>query len=196
MSRKLYISKRSPFARKVHILMLEKQIPFDLFVEDLQARSKDFVALSPLGKVPLLIEEDGERLFDSTVIAEYLEDRYPDPPMLGEGVEQRLCHRVFDELADTVSEQAVTIFFAKGTTAPTQTAERLLDRALDELVARIERGQAPQSFGIGHASVIAALDYATYRLGQDRIGARPALAAFTAPHLARESVLEAPAPRD
>ena len=196
MSRKLYISQRSPFARKVRILLLEKQIPFDLVVEDLTARSKDFVALSPLGKVPVLIEEDGERLFDSTVIAEYLEDRYPDPPMFGEGVEQRLCHRVFDELGDTVADQAVTLFFAKGTSTPTEKAERVLDRALDELCARIERGQAPLSFGIGHAAVIAALDYAAYRLGPDRIGARPALAAFTTPHLTRESVLEAHAPRD
>jgi glutathione S-transferase len=195
MSRKLYIAQRSPFARKVRILLLEKQLPFDLIQEDLSARSKDFVTLSPLGKVPLLVEEDGECLFDSTVIAEYLEDRYPEPPMFGEGVEERLRHRVLDELADTVAEQAITLFFERGTSADREKAERMLDRALDELCARIDRGQVPASFGVGHAAVLSALDYLALRLGRTRIDARPQLALLVDPHRQRASVIEAEGPR-
>ena len=137
MAAKLYIAQRSPFARKVRILLLEKQVAFDLIREDLSARSTDFVALSPLVKVPLFVEEDGERIFDSTLICEYLEDRYPDPPMFGEGVEERLRHRVCDELADTVAEQAIIVHFERGGASEIEKASRLLDRALDELCRRI-----------------------------------------------------------
>ena len=194
MSRKLYFSQRSPFARKVRILLAEKQLAYEPKQEDLTARSEDFKALSPLGKVPLLLDEDGTLVFDSTVIAEYLEDRYPNPPVLGKGVKERLCHRAFDELADTVADQAVALFFGKDSGASLAKQERQLELALDELQKRIRDGAVPAEFGLAHAAVIGALGYLELRLGSERVTARPELARFIAPHLTRASELAAPPP--
>lgn len=194
MPRKLFLTPRSPFARKVRILLLEKQLPFEAVIEDLSARSPEFQALSPLGKVPLLVDDDATLVFDSTVIAEYLEDRYPDPPLLGSGGAERLCHRAFDELADTVAEQTVTLFFEKDAASVRNKAERLLERALSELSRRVHDGAVPKSFGLAHAAVISALDYLELRLGRERLEARPELRRFVAPHLTRPSVQGAPAP--
>jgi glutathione S-transferase len=196
MSRRLFLTQRSPFARKVCILLAEKGLAFSTQFEDLAARSAEFQALSPLGKVPMFIDEDGTRVFDSTLIAEYLEDRYPTPATLGEGYLERLRHRVLDELADTVAEQAVTLFFDKPRSAASDKATRLLVRALDELCARIDRGELPSRFGLGHAAVISALGYVEFRLGDAHTASRPQLAALIAPHLSRPSVQSAPVPRD
>jgi glutathione S-transferase len=194
MTRKLFVSQRSPFARKIRILLGETKLPYELKLEDLTARSAEFQAISPLGKVPVLVDEDGTLIFDSTVIAEYLEDRYPEPPVLGRGFAERLHHRVFDELADTVADQAVALFFGKDTGAPLDKHEKLLGRALDELAKRIRDGAVPSEFGLAHASLIGALGYLELRLGRARIDARPELERFIAPHLSRPSVQLAPAP--
>jgi glutathione S-transferase len=195
MPRKLFLTPRSPFARKVRILLAEKGLAFEVREEDLAARSPELQALSPLGKVPLLVDEDGTLVFDSTVIAEYLEDRYPAPPTLGTGFAERLRHRAFDELADTVADQAVVLFFGRDSGAALDKPRRLLDRGLDELQRRIRDGQAPATFGLAHAATIGALGYLELRLGPEHAAARPELAGFIAPHLSRPSVVQAPPPR-
>ncbi|HEX2675157.1 MAG TPA: glutathione S-transferase family protein [Polyangiales bacterium] len=186
MPRKLFLNPRSPFARKVRIVLLEKKLSFELAMEDLQNRSAEFKAVSPLGKIPLLIDEDGTRVFDSTVIVEYLEDRYPDPPMLGRGYAERLRHRAIEELADTIGDQTVAIFFADG--APIAKAERLLGLALDELCTRIRDGVVPSDFGVAHAAAFGAIGYHEFRCGQKYLAGRPEIARFLEPHFTRESV--------
>jgi glutathione S-transferase len=196
MPRTLFLSARSPFARKVHLLLLEKSLPFEKHVVDLTARTERFVAISPLGKVPVLQDEDGTVIFDSTVIAEYLEDRYPEPPMFGRGVQQRLLHRQIEELGDTVSEQAIALFFDKDVPRVLDKARRLLDKAYAELEQRIARGQVPEEFGVGHASVMSALGYQQLRLGRESIEAHPSVERWLQPFMARRSVLAAPAPTE
>jgi len=195
MTRRLYATLRSPFARKVRIALLEKELPFQLIEVDLSNRSADFVAASPLGKVPVLVDEDGTRVFDSTVICEYLEDRYPQPSLLGNDHVTRLKHRALDELADTVGEQAVKLFYSeRESAAGLNKAKRGLEQALDELEQRVSSGAVPAEFGLGHAAVISALAYLGYRLGSAEIDKRPALAAWTAALSSRPSVQATPLP--
>ena len=194
MPRTLFFSERSPFARKVRILLAEKGLAYEPKVEDLTAKSAELLAVSPLGKVPVLVDDDGTPVFDSTVIAEYLEDRYPTPPLLGQGYAERLQHRAMDELSDFVNECTVALFFDKPTGAVLERRERKLDAALDELRARIVDGRAPTQFGLAHAALISALDYHALRLGRARIDARPQLSHWVAPHRARRSIELAPAP--
>lgn len=195
MTRRLYATLRSPFARKVRIALLEKQLAFELIEVDLSNRSADFVAASPLGKVPVLVDEDGTRVFDSTVICEYLEDRYPQPSLLGNDHVTRLKHRALDELADTVGEQAVKLFYSeRESAAGLNKAKRGLEQALDELEQRVSSGAVPAEFGLGHAAVISALGYLGYRLGSAEIDKRPALAAWTAALSSRPSVQATPLP--
>ncbi len=81
--RTVYHLPLSPFSRKVRIALAEKKLDFDLKVEKVWERRAAYLTLNPAGQVPLLIDEDGTAIADSGVICEYLEDRYPEPSLLG-----------------------------------------------------------------------------------------------------------------
>ena len=76
----LYSADRCPFAARVRIALAEKGLQYDLVEIDLDDRPAWMYDKNPLGKVPVL-EEDGFVLPESLVINEYLEERYPDPPL-------------------------------------------------------------------------------------------------------------------
>ncbi len=101
----LYEHPSSPYAQKVKILLIEKGLPFEARmpgVADL-APGSDFAQGSPRGEVPVLI--DGEtRVFDSTIIAEYLEDAYPEPAMRPKSASERARVRMLEEICDTLFE--------------------------------------------------------------------------------------------
>ncbi|MBK5207241.1 MAG: glutathione S-transferase N-terminal domain-containing protein, partial [Polaromonas sp.] len=67
---KLIGSAASPYVRKVRIVMAEKKLDYQLILEDVWAANSTISVANPLGKVPCLIMEAGEALFDSRVIVE------------------------------------------------------------------------------------------------------------------------------
>ena len=81
----LYEHPMSPYVQKVKIAMREKELKFELAAPaGLGAgtvRHGDFARISPRGEVPALVDGD-VAIFDSTIILEYLEDRFPVPAML------------------------------------------------------------------------------------------------------------------
>ncbi len=81
--RKLYHMWLSPYSRKVRIALKEKGLDFDLEVEKVWERREEFLLLNPAGQVPLLIEHDGHVLADSTPICEYIDEVYPNRPLIG-----------------------------------------------------------------------------------------------------------------
>ena len=81
--RTLYHLWLSPYCRKVRIALGEKGLEAELEVEKVWQRRADFLAINPAGTVPVLIEGDGEVLAESTPICEYLDEVYPDPPLIG-----------------------------------------------------------------------------------------------------------------
>ena len=74
---KLIGSLSSPYVRKVRIVMAEKKLDYEFVAEDVWAASTTIAASNPLGKVPCLVMEGGEALFDSRVIVEYLDALSP-----------------------------------------------------------------------------------------------------------------------
>ena len=81
---KLYDFLPCPFGQKIRIILAEKGLSYELIQIDLtqgEQRKPDFLRLNPFGRVPVLIDED-ITVYDSTIIAEYLEDEYPEPPLL------------------------------------------------------------------------------------------------------------------
>jgi glutathione S-transferase len=81
---KLYDFLPCPFGQKVRIVLAEKGLSYELVQIDLtqgEHRKPDFLRLNPFGRVPVLVDED-TTVYDSTIIAEYLEDEYPEPPLL------------------------------------------------------------------------------------------------------------------
>jgi RNA polymerase-associated protein len=77
----LYDAARCPFCARVRIVLDEKQVPVDAVAIDLADRPAWLYEKNPSGKVPVL-EEDGWLLAESAVIDEYLNERYPEPPLL------------------------------------------------------------------------------------------------------------------
>jgi glutathione S-transferase len=103
----LYEHPLSPYAQKCKIVLLEKGVPFSAKLPagfgSGTPGDADFVKGNPRHEVPMLV--DGElRLFDSTIILEYLEDKFPSPPMLPGDPAARARARVVEDVADTYYE--------------------------------------------------------------------------------------------
>jgi glutathione S-transferase len=107
---KLISSPTTPFGRKVRIVLLEKKIPFEL-VNDIPWNADTQVGnFNPLGKVPVLVLKDGETLFDSRVIVDYLEHLSPVGHILPEDPNSRIHARKIEALADGITDAAALTF--------------------------------------------------------------------------------------
>jgi glutathione S-transferase len=87
--RVLYHLPLSPFSRKVRLALAEKRIPFELRIERVWERREEFLGLNPACTVPVLQEDNGLAIADSMAICEYLDEAYPDQPLLGRTLGER-----------------------------------------------------------------------------------------------------------
>ena len=98
----LYDADRCPYCARVRIALAEKGIEYETVEVDLDDRPAWIYEKNPLGRVPVL-EEDTFLLAESAVIDEYLDDRYPDPPLWPADPADRALGRMlvfrFDELS-------------------------------------------------------------------------------------------------
>jgi glutathione S-transferase len=85
----LYHLSLSPSSRKVRLALAEKRIPFDLRIERVWERREEFLAMNPACAVPVLQDANGLVLADSYAICEYLDEAYPDTPLLGRTLAER-----------------------------------------------------------------------------------------------------------
>lgn len=93
--RLLYHLPLSPYSRKVRLALAEKGLPFELKVEKVWERRPEFLALNPAAQVPVLVEDTGLAVADSGAICEYLDEAYPDQPLLGRSLAERAeCRRI------------------------------------------------------------------------------------------------------
>ena len=107
---KLILSLTSPFARKVRVVLAEKRIDYEAVVDIPWEPTTRVPEYNPLGKVPVLVMDDGSTLFDSRVIVEYLDNLTPVSPLLPKENRPRVAVRRWEALADGVTESAATIF--------------------------------------------------------------------------------------
>jgi glutathione S-transferase len=85
----LYHLPLSPFSRKVRLALAEKRIPFDLRLERVWDRREEFLAMNPACTVPVMQDANGMAIVDSNAICEYLDEAYPDTPLLGRTLAER-----------------------------------------------------------------------------------------------------------
>ena len=88
--RLLYHLPHSPFSRKVRLVLAEKRLPFELRVEKTWERRSEFLELNPAGTVPVLSDENGLIVSESAAICEYLDEAYPDVPLIGRTLAERV----------------------------------------------------------------------------------------------------------
>lgn len=130
---KLILTLTSPFARKVRIVMAEKKIEYEAQVEDPWVPDTRVTEFNPLGKVPVLVMDDGTCVFDSRVIVEYLDMVSPVHRLIPESVRQRIQVRRGEALADGISEAAATIYIENKRPEAQRSADwiALQQRAID-----------------------------------------------------------------
>jgi len=104
---KLIGSATSPYVRKVRIVMAEKKLDFQLVLEDVWAADTTIGATNPLGKVPCLVMEGGEALFDSRVIVEYLDTLSPVGKLIPSQGRERAEVKTWEALADGLMDAAL-----------------------------------------------------------------------------------------
>lgn len=99
----IYEHPLSPYAQKLKISLREKGVPFEARLPDgvgTGTTTGDFAKYSPRGEVPLFIH-DGHAIFDSTIILEYIEEVWPEPPMLPATPLERAQARMIEDVMDT-----------------------------------------------------------------------------------------------
>jgi glutathione S-transferase len=130
-----------PFAHRTRLVLLEKNIPFKLIEIDLQNKPANFQEISPYGKVPVL-RHGQHRVWESAIINEYLEEAFPDHPLLPKEAIQRAQARIWINFADTrlfaTTAKLLYIQEAQSTEGVQELIEhlRFMETALQTLSAR------------------------------------------------------------
>src|ERR1700733_9861891 len=110
---KLLYTRRSPYARKVRVIALEKNIALDLVDEDLQKKSQRLLEANPLGKVPTLILDNGTTVFDSPVICRYLDNLNDQNVMIPRESSERIEVLKWEAFADDLMTAAINLYMEK-----------------------------------------------------------------------------------
>lgn len=129
---KLVTSLTSPFARKVRIVLSEKNITCEMVVDIPWNADTTVPQFNPLGKVPVLVRDDGSTLFDSRVIVEYLEQLKPWPMLIPVDEAQLIAVKRWEALADGVSDAAAAVFIERRRPAAQQSQD-WMDRQLGKV---------------------------------------------------------------
>lgn len=174
-----------PFVHRASIMLREKGVPFSTRYVDLKAKPDWFLAISPRGKVPVLVA-DGVALFESAPIVEFLDETHP-PSIIPTDPYERARQRAWVEVAnDLLAAQF------KAVTAPTAPEHDAARATLAPIFARYEQELASfGEFGLVHIATAPALQ--RFAVVEARVGARfldGKLRAWALPLATRPSVAD------
>lgn len=141
---KLIASLTSPFARKVRVVLAEKRMDCEFSVDIPWNEDTHVPDYNPLGKIPVLLMDDGTALYDSRVIVEYLDHASPVGLMLPQESRSRILVKRWEALADGISEAAAAIFIEKKRPELQQNAEWI-----ERQQAKVKRGLAALAKDLG-----------------------------------------------
>ena len=110
---KLVASYTSPYARKVRIVMAEKRIECEFVEDNVWAPNTQTTLYNPLTKIPVLLLDDGISLYDSRVIAEFLDGVTPVSRLIPEGGRERALVKRWEALGDGIADAGIAIFLER-----------------------------------------------------------------------------------
>ena len=150
---KLLGSLTSPFVRKVRIVMAEKKLDYQLVLEDVWA-SDAILKSNPLGKVPCLVMEGGEAVFDSRVIVDYLDTLSPVGRLIPASGRERAEVRTWEALADGIVDACILARLEQTWSgrSETQRSAAWVERQMakvDAAVIAMSRGLGEKTFAAG-----------------------------------------------
>lgn len=185
---KLIGSLTSPYVRKVRVVLAEKKLEFQFIEEDVWSKDSSISTANPLGKVPCLIMEGGEAMFDSRVITEYLDTMSPVGKLIPASGRERAEVKTWEALADGLLDASIAARLEATWTGRTdaQRCSAWIDRQMDKIhasLAAMERGLGDKPFcsgvhlSLSDVAVGCALGYLDFRFPQlDWRSAQPQLA--------------------
>ena len=142
---KLIGSISSPYVRKVRVVMAEKKLDFDFVSEDVWSAQTTIGESNPLGKVPCLVMEGAEALFDSRVIVEYLDTLSPVGKLIPASGRERAEVKTWEALADGLLDASILARLEATWTGRTeaQRSQAWTDRQMGKIdAALIAKGAA------------------------------------------------------
>ncbi|HXQ64607.1 MAG TPA: glutathione S-transferase N-terminal domain-containing protein [Steroidobacteraceae bacterium] len=176
---KLLHSPTSPYVRKVRVVAIEKGLAarIELVAANPWPDPAGIVTMNPLGKVPVLLLDDGTPLYDSPVICEYLDSLAAASPLIPRAAPDRWAVLRRQALADGILDAAVAIVLerrrpeAERSAASQERAAAAIRRSIAALVAEIRPPSSP--FDLGQIAIAVALGYLEFRLGDLGLLASP-----------------------
>lgn len=195
---KLLGTQTSPYVRKARLVLLEKNIPHTFIIDPPNEAGSQVSRVNPLGRIPALIIDSETCVFDSTVIAEYV-DTLNDTPVLipRHDALERMCIRRWEALADGIMDSAVMVRTESVRPADKQDANTIslhnsaITRALAYAAAQLDEREWCEGNAITLAdlALVSALIYLDLRQTERNWrGTHPNLAAWFARMAARPSV--------
>ena len=203
---KLIGSTTSPYVRKVRIVMAEKKLDYQFVQDNVWSADTKIAASNPLGKVPCLIMEGAEAVFDSRVIVEYLDTLSPVGKLIPSTGRERAEVKTWEALADGLLDAAILVRLENTFEGRTegQRSQAWIDRQMDKVHASLKAmaqglGDKPFCSGIhlslSDIAVGCALGWLSFRFPEidwraehpnlarlmDKLAQRPSFA-DTAPH--------------
>jgi glutathione S-transferase len=139
-------SLTSPFVRKVRIVLAEKKLDYQFVGDDPWSDDTVVSASNPLGKVPCLVLDGGEAVFDSSVIVEYLDTLSPVGRLIPASGRPRLEVKTWEALADGLLDAAITARLETTWVgrSPTERSQAWIDRHM----GKVDSGLAAMSQGL------------------------------------------------
>jgi glutathione S-transferase len=202
---KLIGSLTSPYVRKVRIVMAEKRLDYQLELEDVWASDR-ILACNPLAKVPCLVMEGGEAVFDSRVIVEYVDTLSPVGKLIPDRGRERAEVRTWEALGDGVLDAAILARLENTWAGRTegQRSPVWVDRQMKKVhasLAAMSKGLGDKPFcsgihfSLSDIAVGCALGYLDFRFAQiDWRGQHPNLARLYEKLVQRQSFVDTAPP--
>ena len=137
----------SPYVRKVRVVMAEKKLDYQFIQEDVWSAETTITTSNPLGKVPCLVMEGGEAVFDSRVIVEYLDTLSPVGKLIPQQGRERAEVKTWEALADGLLDAAILARLER--TWPGRTEEQRSQAWIDRQMSKIDAALKSMSLGLG-----------------------------------------------
>ena len=149
---KLIGSLTSPYVRKVRVVMAEKKIDYQFVLENAWAAESTLQDINPLGKLPVLVMDERDAIFDSRVIVEYLDTVTPVGKLIPPSGKARLEVKCWEALADGISDAAALIFIENNRRDARHRSSQWIERQqskIDAGVAALAKGVGEEAFCTG-----------------------------------------------
>ena len=169
---KLVGTHTSPYVRKTRIVLAEKKIEYEFVLDSPWEEGSGVPKLNPLGKVPVLVLDEDNTLFDSRVICEYLDNVSPNNRLMPQTNRERTQVKRWEALADGVCDAAANIVLEKRRQAGRRSAQFVekqmekVQRGVQAMAEDVGEGAWTHgnSFTMADIALGAALGYLTFRI--------------------------------